>query len=168
VAKGGLTVGSGNGRTGTQKLNRYDLEDFNPHRSDDAASETGSGQVGSSTRDLGGDARETEETDLMVHNETASPTPVAGPTPAERRSPADAYKPLHDFLETFDSDIVTISFAALENMIKRKLPPSARERETWWTNKPRGRGHAKAWRDIGWQVGAVDLRKGRVTFTRLG
>jgi hypothetical protein len=157
-------VGSGNGRTGTQKLNRYDLEDFNPHRSEDEAvdseSAASSDAVGREGLDEVG--RETVTTSRAVLHETAESDP------APRRSPADAYRPLTDFLENFGSDIVMISFAALENMIKRKLPPSARERETWWTNKPRGRGHAKAWRDLGWQVDHVDLRKGRVTFTRLG
>lgn len=157
-------MGSGNGRTGTQKLNRYDLEDFNPHRSEDAPSDSDSTAPSDAVaRDHLDDAgREAVMTDQAVLQETSE----AGQAP--RRSPADAYRPLTDFLENFGSDIVMISFAALENMIKRKLPPSARERETWWTNKPRGRGHAKAWRDLGWQVEHVDLRKGRVTFTRLG
>ena len=84
----------------------------------------------------------------------------------ERRSAADAYQALGDFLENFSADTVMISFPALENMLKRKLPASARERESWWTNRPRGRGHARAWRDAGWSVEKVDLKKGRVTFTR--
>jgi hypothetical protein len=157
-------LGSGNGRTGTQKLNRYDLEDFNPRRTEETASEDSSANRADAgpEGDLDPGGRETEKPDGAMGLETTEPARV------ERRSPADAYKPLHDFLENFDSDIVMISFAALENMIKRKLPPSARERETWWTNKPRGRGHAKAWFDLGWQVERVDLRKGRVTFTRLG
>lgn len=157
-------MGSGNGRTGTQKLNRYDLEDFNPHSGEDAAGDSDSTAPSAPVaRDRLDDAgREAVKSDQAVLHEA----PVSGEAP--RRSPADAYRPLTDFLENFGSDIVMISFAALENMIKRKLPPSARERETWWTNKPRGRGHAKAWRDLGWQVEHVDLRKGRVTFTRLG
>ena len=157
-------MGSGNGRTGTQKLNRYDLEDFNPHGSEDAASDSDSTAPSDAVaRDRIDDAgREAVKTDQAVLHKASESDQ------APRRSPADAYRPLTDFLENFGSDIVMISFAALENMIKRKLPPSARERETWWTNKPRGRGHAKAWRDLGWQVEHVDLRKGRVTFTRLG
>jgi len=157
-------VGSGNGQTGTQKLNRYVLEDFNPRRSEEAAGDASSRRTSDAEvrEDLRGTDREPERPQHAVLEETREPGRV------ERRSPADTYRPLHDFLETFDSDTVMISFAALENMIKRKLPPSARERVTWWTNKPRGRGHAKAWRDIGWQVEHVDLRKGRVTFTRLG
>jgi len=157
-------VGSGNGRTGTQKLNRYDLEDFSPHGSEDAASDAGSPEPGDDSvgADLGSSDRVVEKQDPAAHPETSELHRI------ERRSPADAYKPLRDFLETFGSDTVMISFAALENMIKRELPPSARERVTWWTNKPRGRGHAKAWRDIGWNVEHVDLRKGRVVFTRLG
>ena len=157
-------MGSGNGRSGTQKLKRYDLEDFNPQGSEDAAGDAGSpAQSGHAVEeDLGSSDREVEKPDPIVHPEASEPPRV------ERRSPADAYKPLHDFLENFGSDTVMISFAALENMIKRELPPSARERVTWWTNKPRGRGHAQAWRDIGWHVEHVDLRKGRVIFTRLG
>jgi hypothetical protein len=157
-------VGSGNGRTGTQKLNRFDLEDFKPHRSEETAPEDGPANPADAAPqgDLESGGGETEKPGGALRVETTEPARV------ERRSPADAYKPLHDFLENFDSDTVMISFAALENMIKRKLPPSARERETWWTNKPRGRGHAKAWSDLGWQVERVDLRKGRVTFTRLG
>jgi hypothetical protein len=156
-------VGSGNGQTGTQKLKRYDLEDFNPRRSEEPAADASSREPSDAEvrKDLRAGDREAERPLHAVREERPEAARV------ERRSPADAYKPLHDFLETFDTDTVMISFAALENMIKRKLPPSARERETWWTNKPRGRGHARAWLDIGWQVDRVDLRKGRVTFTRL-
>ncbi|MGH2776070.1 MAG: DUF7662 domain-containing protein [Actinomycetota bacterium] len=157
-------MGSGNGRTGTQKLNRFDLEDFSPHRSEDAPSDSDSFASSDAVarERVDEDGREPAGADQVVLQETTESDQ------APRRSPADAYRPLTDFLENFGSDIVMISFAALENMIKRKLPPSARERETWWTNKPRGRGHAKAWRDLGWEVEHVDLRKGRVTFTRLG
>lgn len=155
-------MGSGNGRTGTQRLNRYDLEDFNPHGAEDTATDSASTVPRDTIRDRPSAAGpEAVGTDQAVQPESSR----SDQTP--RRSPADAYRPLTDFLENFGSDIVMISFAALENMIKRKLPPSARERESWWTNKPRGRGHATAWRDLGWQVDHVDLRKGRVTFTRL-
>ncbi|MGH2699288.1 MAG: DUF7662 domain-containing protein [Actinomycetota bacterium] len=157
-------MGSGNGRPGTQqKLNRYDLEDFNPHRSDQPSSDGATSQENTPVQ---------QQSELAESHPGATP-PLAGEPagpkrdPGRRRSPADAYRPLHDFLETFDSDTVMISFAALENMIRRKLPPSARQRETWWTNRPRGQGHAKAWRDLGWQVERVDLERGRVTFTRL-
>ena len=156
-------MGSGNGQTGTQKLNRYVLEDFNPCRSEEAAGDASSREP--SDAELREDLRAGDHEPVRPLHAVREERPEVARI--ERRSPADAYKPLHDFLETFDTDTVMISFAALENMIKRKLPPSARERETWWTNKPRGRGHAKAWLDIGWQVDRVDLRKGRVTFTRL-
>jgi len=161
-------MGSGNGRTETQKLKRFDLEDFKPDRGADEKS--GADSPSAPEEPAQGEALAAEttashpgllQTDPAVRGEPEAPK-------AHKRSPADAYGPLHDFLENFDSDIVMISFAAIENMIKRKLPPSARERETWWTNRPRGRGHAKAWLDLGWQVDRVDLRKGRVTFTRLG
>ena len=155
-------MGSGNGRTETQKLKRFDLEDFKPQRGAGADSPEDPAEQGETL------AHETAVS--RADSVRTDPAVRAAPEPprAHKRSPADAYSPLHDFLEKFDSDIVMISFAAIENMIKRRLPPSARERETWWTNRPRGRGHAKAWLDLGWQVERVDLRKGRVTFTRLG
>ena len=37
-----LSVGSGNGQTGTQKLNRYVLEDFSPRKSEEAVGDSGS------------------------------------------------------------------------------------------------------------------------------
>jgi len=153
-------MGSGNGRPGTQqKLNRFDLEDFNPHRDDEPSADEPT-----STRDTQQQSEPSPHEVATLSVEEAAPPDEHAP----RRSPADAYKPLGDFLESFGSDSVMISFAAIENMIKRKLPISARRRETWWTNRPRGQGHARAWQDLGWLVEGVDLQKGRVTFTRLG
>ncbi len=139
-------MGSGNGRTKMQKkLKHYELEDFRPRDKDD------------------------DETTEPPPGEPldAAPPPDEHQKPAARRSAADAYKPLGDFLGNFGGDAVMISFVALENMLKRKLPASARERETWWTNRPRGRGHAQAWREVGWTVQTVDINKGRVNFARL-
>jgi hypothetical protein len=154
-------MGSGNGRPGTQqKLNRFDLEDFNPHRDEEPSEDDSSSPPDEQPR-----------SDASPHEAAVATLPVEESAPRDehaRRSPAEAYKPLGDFLESFGSDSVMISFAAIENMIKRKLPISARQRETWWTNRPRGQGHARAWRDLGWLVEGVDLKKGRVTFTRLG
>ncbi|MGH2751830.1 MAG: DUF7662 domain-containing protein [Actinomycetota bacterium] len=163
-------MGSGNGRSTTHnKLNRYDLEDFTPRDEQDEGNE--------SALELARTAAAEDDHHRPEHIPAASGTGSAprgsGPVPVgrdekpHRRSAAEAYRPLHDFLETFGGDTVMISFAALENILKRKLPASARERETWWTNKPRGQGHAKAWRDIGWRVERVDLARGRVSFTRL-
>jgi len=138
--------GQGNGRTRIQKKLKHSvLEDFRPR----------------------------SEVDDEVTEPVAAGPPVSAPIPDEheeagaRRSAADAYEPLGDFLGAFGADAVMISFAALENMLKRKLPASALERESWWTNKPRGRGHAQAWRDVGWTVQSVDIKKKRVNFARL-
>lgn len=160
-----------NGRSGTHsKLDRHNLEDFRPHTEEEeagaAADEMPAGvteQSDARAETLAESSRVAERTQTTAIDEDTDET-VEGKH--ERRSAADAYQPLGDFLENFSADTVMITFPALENMLKRKLPPSARERESWWTNRPRGRGHAMAWRDAGWSVENVDLRKGRVTFTR--
>ncbi|MGH2735744.1 MAG: DUF7662 domain-containing protein [Actinomycetota bacterium] len=88
---------------------------------------------------------------------------------AERRgrTPADFYRALRVCLEGFSNEnIVVFSFSALENILKRPLPRSARIRESWWTNEPKGRGHALSWLEVGWHVAQVDLKKERVTFSR--
>ena len=161
-----------NGRSGTHsKLDRHNLEDFRPHTEEDeagaAAAEVPAGATEQSDADAGsiaaersGGTEKTQTTAIVDHTDEFLEDKH------ERRSAADAYQPLGDFLENFSADTVMITFPALENMLKRKLPPSARERESWWTNRPRGRGHAMAWRDAGWSVEKVDLKKGRVTFTR--
>jgi hypothetical protein len=159
-----------NGRSGTHsKLDRHNLEDFRPHTEEEeagaAADEMPAGvteQSDARAETLAESSRVAERTQTTAIDDDAET--VEGKH--ERRSAADAYQPLGDFLENFSADTVMITFPALENMLKRKLPPSARERESWWTNRPRGRGHAMAWRDAGWSVEKVDLSKGRVTFTR--
>jgi hypothetical protein len=87
-------------------------------------------------------------------------------TTATARTKRHAYAALHDFLNGLDCDSVLVTFLAIENILKRKLPVSAHRHKTWWMNKPRGEGHAKAWLEAGWAVEVVDLEKGRVTFTR--
>ena len=161
-----------NGRSGTHsKLDRHNLEDFRPHADEDearvqadempaAATEQPDNPAEPSAAERSDVAEKTQTTAIADHAEESLEDRL------ERRSAADAYQALGDFLENFSADTVMITFPALENMLKRKLPPSARERESWWTNRPRGRGHARAWRDAGWSVEKVDLNKGRVTFTR--
>ena len=161
-----------NGRSGTHsKLDRNNLEDFRPHAEEDEPGErtdevpAGVGEQSDhpaepSVAERSGVAEKTQTTAIADHTDEYLEDKL------ERRSAADAYRALGDFLENFSADTVMITFPALENMLKRKLPASARERESWWTNRPRGRGHARAWRDAGWSVEKVDLKKGRVTFTR--
>jgi hypothetical protein len=161
-----------NGRSGTHsKLDRHNLEDFRPHTDEDEAGAradempAGAGEQSDNPTEPSA----AERSDVSEKTQTTAIAEHADESLEDRlgrRSPADAYQPLADFLENFRADTVMITFPALENMLKRKLPASAWERESWWTNRPRGRGHAKAWRDAGWSVEKVDLKKGRVSFTR--
>jgi hypothetical protein len=67
---------------------------------------------------------------------------------------------------------VTLTFAAIEALIRAPLPPSAYTTgRYWWSNAPRN-PRARAWRPAGWVVAAVrrgrsvDARQWAVTFTR--
>lgn len=173
--EGARAMGSRNGRNGRSgthsKLDRHNLEDFRPHaEKDEAPARADEVPAGATERSdnrvkpLAQRSRVAEKTQATAGEDN---TKESLEDKLERRSAvAVAYQPLGDFLEKFSADTVMITFPALENMLKRKLPPSARERESWWTNRPRTRGHARAWRDAGWSVEKVDLKKGRVTFTR--
>jgi hypothetical protein len=74
------------------------------------------------------------------------------------------YRPLAEYLESQAVDRVTCTFTEIESVLGRPLPPSARKYRPWWGND--GRGQAKAWMDVGWKTGPVDVEGETATFTR--
>jgi hypothetical protein len=64
---------------------------------------------------------------------------------------------------------VQLTFAEIENLIKTKLPISARTYRAWWANEKGTTRHvqANAWISIGWKVEEVDLDRGMVIFARV-
>lgn len=67
---------------------------------------------------------------------------------------------------------VTISFADIENIIKRSLPPTAtspRSYQAWWANSHTEKSRqCSAWLDYGWIKEKVDLDNKLVTFRHEG
>ena len=120
-----------NGRSGTHsKLDRHNLEDFRPHTEEDEPGErtdempAGVGEQSDhpaepSVAERSDVAEKTQTTAIADHTDESLEDKL------ERRSAADAYQALGDFLENFSADTVMITFPALENMLKRKLPASA-------------------------------------------
>lgn len=60
-----------------------------------------------------------------------------------------------------------LTFKAIEEVINRKLPASARQLRAWWSNDSVGHVQSREWLDVGWRVSYVDMEKEEVLFTRI-
>lgn len=78
------------------------------------------------------------------------------------------YQPLTDFLAAVPGTKISLSFPKIEDILGRKLPPTAYGSDTWWTNNPTGHSQAKAWRAAGFEMTNVDRAAMTVTFKRAG
>ena len=79
------------------------------------------------------------------------------------------YDPLKDYLMGCDSDEVVLTFARIEEILGRTLPPSARKYDAWWANVGDGtatrHSHARSWHAAGYRA-RVDRAGGTVVFYR--
>jgi hypothetical protein len=75
------------------------------------------------------------------------------------------YDPLMRYLVGLDLDEVSLSFAEVESILGRRLPPSAREHQAWWANTD-SHSHARAWLQAGWRTERLDRGGERVAFVR--
>lgn len=76
------------------------------------------------------------------------------------------YEPLERHLLGLDRIVEhTLSFAQVEQILGRPLPPSARTYQAWWANQ-RGAGHSQAhsWMGAGWHSCDLDLKAQHVSF----
>lgn len=88
-------------------------------------------------------------------------------TPGPNVSSAGTYQPLSAHLGAVGQARVALTFSAVERILGRALPASARKHRAWWSNERSGsHSHARAWMDVGWRVAAVDFDAGRVEFER--
>lgn len=78
--------------------------------------------------------------------------------------PGSKYFPLFRYLRRKDSERVRLSLEDIESIIDAPLPPSARERRGFWSNRAEGGHQAKAWMEAGYWVDAIDLDSGTVVF----
>lgn len=84
------------------------------------------------------------------------------------RSSLLGYDALAGFLAAQESGIVRLGFSEIEQIMGRKLPPSARRHQAWWSNTVNGHSHARAWLSAGWQTSLPKLEEERVTFEKMG
>jgi DNA-binding transcriptional regulator YiaG len=76
------------------------------------------------------------------------------------------YQPLLEYLRECDRVEVTLTLAEIEALMQDRLPDSARNKRSWWSNRRKGALQASAWMEAGYRVEAVDLDEQRVTFKK--
>lgn len=76
------------------------------------------------------------------------------------------YAPLQTYLQAQAGDSIPLSFAAIEDIIGAKLPPSARKHRPWWSNNPGNSVITKAWLGAGYRSEQVDMQRERLVFRR--
>jgi hypothetical protein len=80
------------------------------------------------------------------------------------------YRPLSDWFAAIPANTneVRLTFGKIEEIIKDKLPQSARRRDQWWRDRGADTRHSQslAWLENGWHVKALNRALEEVTFTR--
>jgi len=74
------------------------------------------------------------------------------------------YHPLFEHLLFSGQGRLTITFSEIEAIIGAPLPPSARQREEWWSNSPTGHSQARAWLNANYKTSNIDLAGEKVDF----
>jgi len=77
------------------------------------------------------------------------------------------YEPLEKYLIRQTAASVAMTFAEVERLIGHKLPPSAHERNEWWSNNATNHSQARAWLNAGFETTQLDRRAKRVVFRRV-
>jgi hypothetical protein len=67
------------------------------------------------------------------------------------------YDPLTEYLQKCGTDMVTLTYTVLEEILGFRLPYSAYAHRPWWANS--GHTQAEAWTTAGWTVKTVNLGK---------
>ncbi len=77
------------------------------------------------------------------------------------------YEPLEKYLFQQTGTSVAMTFAEMERVIGRKLPPSAHKRNEWWSNNATNHSQAKAWLNAGFETANLDRKARKVVFKRV-
>jgi DNA-binding XRE family transcriptional regulator len=82
--------------------------------------------------------------------------------------PGTKYNPLYQHLQQSGQDQLTMTFSAVETLLNDHLPPSARTKRAWWSNRSQGAVQSAAWMAAGYHVEELDLSAETVTFRKPG
>jgi hypothetical protein len=78
------------------------------------------------------------------------------------------YDKLKLYLDNAKGIHVDMTFAQIEAVLGRALPPSALRHRAWWSNNPDNNVMTQAWLAAGYQSRDVDMAAGTVTFEWVG
>jgi CheY-like chemotaxis protein len=87
-----------------------------------------------------------------------------GLTPPQVNLREGKYQPLFERLRDGREARITLTFAEIEALLRKPLPPSARASRNWWSNRTTSSPQSAAWMKAGYRVEKLDLEQGRVTF----
>ena len=77
------------------------------------------------------------------------------------------YEPLCIYLSECTEPAVRMTFAEIERVIGRPLPPSARKHQAWWANEESGsHSHARSWLYARRKTSGIDLNATIVEFVK--
>jgi hypothetical protein len=77
------------------------------------------------------------------------------------------YDALGAFLKNQRNDRVQMSFAEVERVTGKKLPPSAAKHRPWWSNNPDNSVMTRVWLDAGFESEQVDMAGRKLVFRRV-
>jgi hypothetical protein len=76
------------------------------------------------------------------------------------------YELLAVHLERSGQDMIRMTFDEVEQQIRGRLPPAAKEHRSWWANSET-HNHAKnGWLQAGYETSSVDMDAGELVFLR--
>lgn len=76
------------------------------------------------------------------------------------------YQPLGDHLQAQPVDHVPMTFAEVEAVLGRPLPPS-KKYQAWWSNSPSNNPMTRVWLDAGFRTESVDPGREKLVFKRV-
>ena len=76
------------------------------------------------------------------------------------------YAPLADHLRASGREVLTMTFAEIEDVIGDDLPPSAFSHRAWWSNNPTNNVMTHAWLEAGYETANVDMKGCTLVFRK--
>jgi hypothetical protein len=76
------------------------------------------------------------------------------------------YEPLKHFLAEQKATEVPMTFAEIERVVGKRLPPKAANHRAWWSNSPTNNVMTRAWLDAGYKTERVDMACRKLVFVR--
>lgn len=111
------------------------------------------------------DVEPIDYSDLLTLNQSREFDEARIPKIGRGRKPTGQYKALEEYLQKKNAKQLQLTFRAIEDLLGKSLPASARTQKTWWSNSM-GHTQAKAWMQAGYLVCELDLSGEKVVYKK--